>query len=303
MHLIPIRVELETDHHRIRDCFLWNSNEELITPQHFAKIFCNDLELPHNPYVQQISAAISSQVEEHEGIASMEFSADTEKTSSGSREENEENAECRVLLAIDVQIANQHLIDTIEWDLLSNLTPEVFATSLCSDLGLSGESAPMVAHAVYEELLRHKRDAVEWGVIGGDKEDVAVTSREARSVTPADPSERERRDKSGMALFKDKTGLGLGVAGFGGRSGRDSVIKGAKRLRGIWRDWNEAEEWSTRLEELTADEVERREIERERASRYVFSSTLSRVLLIFLFRRLRRETSKFQTSAAPRRRR
>jgi len=190
------------------------------------------------------------------------------------------------LLGIDVQIANQHLVDTVEWDLLSTLTPEAFANSLCSDLGLSGESSPLIAHAIYEELLRHKRDAVEWGIIGGDTEELHPLGGETRSVTPADANDRERRDKSGMSLFKDKTGLGLGVAGFGGRAGRDSVTKGPKRQRGIWRDWSEAEEWSTRLEELTPEEVERREIERERASR-----------------RLRRETSKFQTSSTPRRRR
>ena len=59
----------------------------------------------------------------------------------------------------------------------------------------------------------------------------------------------------------------------------------AKALRSVWRDWQEAEEFGTRWEELTAEEIERREIERERASR-----------------RLRRETSKFQSSTRTRRR-
>jgi len=77
--------------------------------------------------------------------------------------------DCRVILSIDVQIATHHLIDHIEWDLHSQLTPEEFAIKLCADLGLSGEAPPLVAHAIHEELIKHKRDAIEWGVVGGDQ--------------------------------------------------------------------------------------------------------------------------------------
>lgn len=180
----------------------------------------------------------------------------------------EEKMECRVILALDVQIGNYQLVDAIEWDLASDLTPEEFAKTLCADLGLTGDSAPVIAHAVYEELLRHKRDAVEWGIIGGDQEEPhAGLGHDGRSATPAGGEGAERKDKSGSGLFKDKTGLGLNAAGFAGRAGRDSAGRGPKRLQGIWKDWSEAEDWSTRLEELSAEEIERREIERERASR------------------------------------
>lgn len=267
-NLIPIRVELETDTHRIRDCFLWNLNEDLITPQQFAKILCADLDLPTQPFVQQVTAAIRSQVEEHEGIVSLDLTGEHDPTSEGDPYKAlEERMECRVILALDVQIGNYQLVDTIEWDLVSDLTPETFAKTLCADLGLTGDSAPVIAHAVYEEILRHKRDAVEWGIIGGDQDDLNL-GREGRSATPGEVTERDRhRDKSGAGLFKDKTGLGLNAAGFAGRAGRDSAGRGPKRLRGIWKDWSEAEDWSTRLEELSAEEIERREIERERASR------------------------------------
>ncbi|KAJ2986137.1 hypothetical protein NUW54_g9891 [Trametes sanguinea] len=56
--LIPIRVEFETDTHRIRDCFMWNLNESLITPESFARIFCADLDLPLTPWVDTIAAQI-----------------------------------------------------------------------------------------------------------------------------------------------------------------------------------------------------------------------------------------------------
>lgn len=159
-------------------------------------------------------------------------------------------------------------------------------------MGLSGESVPLIAHAVHEEILRHKRDAVEWNVI---------SAGEAVAVDPEEEREKPR-DRSGMSLLKDKTGLGMGI-GFG----RRGEGRGPRSLRGVFRDWSDMEEWGTKLEELTAEEVERREIERERAARYVFCPLFSLfgfTDLLYPFRRLRRETSRFQqtTTARPRRR-
>ena len=145
-------------------------------------------------------------------------------------------------------------MDYIEWDLLSPLTPEEFSIKLCSELGLSGEAVPLVAHAVHEELIKHKKDAIEWGVIGGEREAGGDESGAGGD---------KHRDRSGFGLVKDKTGLGLSW----GRAPRDG--RGPKTLKSVWRDWAEAEEFRTKFEELTAEEVERREIERERATRYV----------------------------------
>ncbi|KAK0202053.1 hypothetical protein DFS33DRAFT_1276830 [Desarmillaria ectypa] len=244
--LVPIRVEFETETHRIRDCFVWNLYENIVRPETFAKTFCNDLDLPIVPWAETVANQIKAQLEDHEGIATMDLGIDG--AVNGEEDSSEEVAECRVILSIDVQIATHHLLDHIEWDLLSPLTPEAFSTQLCADLGLSGEAVPLVAHAIHEELIRHKKDAAEWGVIG----DVI--------------------DKSGVV--KDKTGLNIGWGG-----------NRPKVLQSVWRDWADAQEFATRFEELSAEEVERREIERERATR-----------------RLRRETSKFQSSTRSRRR-
>jgi chromatin structure-remodeling complex subunit SFH1 len=261
--LIPIRVEFETETHRIRDCFVWNLHEEIINPETFARTFCTDLDLPILPWAETVANQIRAQIEDHEGVASMGFDVDALNIYGPGEDEV---PECRVILSvrsdimrsqptathdisvqIDVQIATYHLMDHIEWDLLSPLTPETFSTTLCADLGLSGEAVPLVAHAIHEELIKHKRDAIEWGVLGGETEDA-----------PDKP-----RDRSGFGLLKDKTGLGLGW----GRAPKDG--RGPKPLRSVWRDWAEAEEFRTRFEVLSAEEVERREIERERATRYV----------------------------------
>ncbi|KAJ3897631.1 hypothetical protein F5879DRAFT_766538, partial [Lentinula edodes] len=168
--------------------------------------------------------------------------------------------ECRVILSLDVQISTHHLTDHIEWDLLSPLTPEAFSLQLCADLGLSGKAIPLIAHAVHEELCRHRRDVVDWGVLG---------AHTPLNLIPRNGS--SGGDSEGPV--QDHTGLGLGSLG---RPSREQDRRYPKPLRSAWRDW--AEEYATRWEVLSPKEVERREVERERAGR-----------------RLRRETSKWRS--------
>jgi hypothetical protein len=101
--LIPIRVELDTEHHRIRDCFLWNLNEDLLTPELFALTFCNDLEIPQTPYVDQIAGAIKAQLDEHSVVASFDVGT-SEETGAAPGEEmvldGGEEADCRVILSV-----------------------------------------------------------------------------------------------------------------------------------------------------------------------------------------------------------
>ncbi|KAI5119057.1 hypothetical protein M0805_005923 [Coniferiporia weirii] len=270
--LVPVRVEFETETHRIRDCFMWNLNDDLVKPEAFARIFCTDLDLPIAPWAETVANQIRAQLEEYEGIASMDLTSSVDGYADVAEGDpmDVEVSECRVILSIDVQIATYHLLDHIEWDLLSPLTPEAFSQQLCADIGLTGEAAPLIAHALHEEILKHKKDAIEWGVIGGD----VTTSRDVMD-------DSEKREKG---VLKDKTGLGLGPGSWG-RAPRDGLGRGPRALKSVWKDWNDSEEYATRFEVLTTEEVERREVERERASR-----------------RLRRETSKFQFSSTRRRR-
>lgn len=72
--LIPIRIDLETETHRIRDTFTWNVNERLLTPAHFARVFLQDLDLPVDPYAQQIEAAIHQQIQDWAMLAEVDLS-------------------------------------------------------------------------------------------------------------------------------------------------------------------------------------------------------------------------------------
>ena len=190
-------------------------------------------------YAEQVANQILAQIEEHAIMASLDLPVNTEREGLMLHEDDAGPGDCRVVLQIDVQISTKHLLDHVEWDLRSNLTPEEFTTVLCADVGLSSEAKPMIAHAIHEELLKHKKDVIEWGVLEGGGE------------------------------WKSH------AAGLGNAWGRKG--KGPKRMKGIWRDWAEilSGEYAPRIEGLSAEELERRELERERAARFVASFVAS----------------------------
>ena len=51
--------------HKLRDSFTWNKNETCLTPSEFAKILCDDLELPGHHFIVPITQSIESQLEDH----------------------------------------------------------------------------------------------------------------------------------------------------------------------------------------------------------------------------------------------
>jgi len=83
---------------------VWNINETLIKPENFAKIFCNDLDIPQHPWMETVAAQIRAQLEDHEGVASMELgqdgAMDVDTAPPGAGEEVHEFPECRVILSV-----------------------------------------------------------------------------------------------------------------------------------------------------------------------------------------------------------
>ena len=279
--LVPIRIEFHTNTHRIKDVFLWNLHERLITPYQFAHIFLQDLELPMQPYavqiesliIQQLSDAMSVLDREGDGISRIldlkssarerkrietevemqrrraaavlqAASASDSASPSAPRKrgrprkhpapESKEDSpvvppqpqsqllsqppaptqplsqasvpvsaptahalpaidndsasksvdkasihdaisridaedDLRVIVEYEVQISRHMLRDRLEWDLCSTLTPEAFAKTLTRDLGLPLESGVLISHAVREQLLHHRRAAMELGLFGSGK--------------------------------------------------------------------------------------------------------------------------------------
>ncbi|XP_016118329.1 SWI/SNF-related matrix-associated actin-dependent regulator of chromatin subfamily B member 1-like, partial [Sinocyclocheilus grahami] len=63
--LVPIRLDMEIDGQKLRDAFTWNMNEKLMTPEMFAEILCDDLDLNPLAFVPAIASAIRQQIESY----------------------------------------------------------------------------------------------------------------------------------------------------------------------------------------------------------------------------------------------
>ncbi|XP_074602226.1 SWI/SNF related, matrix associated, actin dependent regulator of chromatin, subfamily b, member 1 [Brevipalpus obovatus] len=139
--LVPIRLDMEIDGHKLRDTFTWNKNEQIITPEQFAEVLCDDLELPTAAFVPAIAHSIRQQIES--------FSTDSLL---------EEQADQRVILKLNIHVGNISLVDQFEWDMSEKEnSPEQFALRLCSELGLGGEFVTSIAYSIRGQLSWHQR--------------------------------------------------------------------------------------------------------------------------------------------------
>ncbi|KAF8336441.1 uncharacterized protein EI90DRAFT_3119709 [Cantharellus anzutake] len=62
--LVPIRIEIEHENHRLRDTFVWNLNDPVVTPEIFAHTTCLDLDLPHY-FISQFGSQLKQQLSEY----------------------------------------------------------------------------------------------------------------------------------------------------------------------------------------------------------------------------------------------
>ncbi|KAI1747491.1 hypothetical protein F4782DRAFT_520905 [Xylaria castorea] len=284
--------------YKLRDIFLWNLHETVITTDQFALGLVQDLDLPNqNAIASEISKQIRTQLEEYAGVAlhplfhsggrtppngataqppqstyrdssatpatpmpqssrgpetPMRFAVDTpskiipsqlrEVTASASpipADSDDYNPDdtYRCIVNLSVNLSSEVYTDKFEWSLLHPPgTAEAFARVTCADLGLSGEWVPALTHAIYEAVLRLKKEACEAG--------------------------------------------GL-VAGWGAM-GSELPNDAAHGADAGWRYDPEqlADGWEPKIEILSKEEIEKREVDRERQ-----------------IRRLRRETARFSSNA------
>ena len=139
----------------------------------------------------------------------------------------------RCIVTLNIHLQNKLFTDKFEWSLLHPPgVAERFAKQTCADMSLSGEWVPAMTHAIYEAVLRLKKEACEsGGLVGGN---------------------------------------GYGIA--------NDALDGQEAG---WRYDNEhlADEWEPKIERLSKEEIEKREGDRERQ-----------------IRRLRRETARFSST-------
>nr|XP_002153941.2 unnamed protein product [Hydra vulgaris] len=135
--LIPIRLDIELDGQKLRDTFTWNKNEKLISPESFAEVLCDDLDLPTLVFVPAIVQAMHTQIRQ--------YNAQPEILS--------EMLDQRVIIKLNLHVGNVSLQDQFEWDISEKLNnPEQFALSLCTELGLGGEFVTAIAYSIRGQL-------------------------------------------------------------------------------------------------------------------------------------------------------
>ncbi|KAF1817064.1 SNF5-domain-containing protein [Eremomyces bilateralis CBS 781.70] len=303
---------------RLKDTFLWNLHEALMTPDYFAKIFVDELDLPNErkpALIMQIANQIRQQLEEYAGVAmhplfhSTAPSAPSEAPESAkpsilgpasaprSRDQSSTPARVstpltfstplpfsngfhasspartpstlsalppapvpvtsttsgtiaatatplpdedvhnpddtyRCIINLNINLMNRLYQDKFEWSLLHPPGfAEHFAKQTCADVGLSGEWVPAMTHALYEAVLRLKKEACENG----------------------------------------------GLVGYG-----EIENDAAEGAESGWRYEPEhlCDEWEPKVEILSKEEIEKREGDRERQ-----------------IRRIRRETARFSSTS------
>lgn len=202
------------------------------------------------------------------------------------------------------------------------------------DLGLSGEAKPLIANAVREQILHHKRVAIELELLGSG----AAYENALKEIETSyeEEAEAERRNEAGLppllaipphmrSLMTSGTNTGVAtptaddsqsdagtpaadeasesqvqtpeeVTESGRRSSRrfqspepmvemtpirkrrqaravinELLNKGARPLKGAWRDWHESRDFGPLLELLTEGDLEKLDAEALRSARWVLT--------------------------------
>ncbi|KEF60926.1 uncharacterized protein A1O9_02490 [Exophiala aquamarina CBS 119918] len=303
--------------YKIRDIFLWNLHENLLTPDDFAISFVRDLDLPNQTALaMSVSQQIRNQLEDYAGVAMHPLFhtqpkrqgqiAETTNAPTPSVMQNgssrdgtprlvgasisrpastapgtpapqtprpsllpngatiaavaspvaapdlaaEQPAEpydpylnpddtYRCIISLSIYLSSKLYQDKFEWSLLHPPgAAEAFAKQTCADMGLGGEWVMAITHAIYEAVLRLKKEACEGGMLmlgggtwgGGEIDNQAMRPEEG-------------------------AGWRYDIDDFGA-------------------------EWEPKFEALSKEEIEKREGDRERQ-----------------LRRLRRETAKFSSTS------
>ncbi|ESO04007.1 hypothetical protein HELRODRAFT_185604 [Helobdella robusta] len=139
--LVPIRLDIEFEGQKLRDCFTWNKNEQLITPEQFAEVLCDDLDLNPIHFIPAIAQSIRQQIDCYPVDNILEDQSDQ-----------------RVIIKLNIHVGNISLADQFEWDLSEKENvPEEFAAKLCAELGLGGEFVTAISYSIRGQLSWHQR--------------------------------------------------------------------------------------------------------------------------------------------------
>ena len=138
MQLIPIQLDIELEGRKLKDQFLWDKNEPYWDFDTFARIIVEDLNLPVS-FESEIVSQLKKQV-------------------TSFRQYRQMDGELVKTIRLNVRIGNMVLRDQFEWDINNaHNSPEDFAESLCSDLGLSSEFILPISCQIREQINEHQK--------------------------------------------------------------------------------------------------------------------------------------------------
>jgi hypothetical protein len=139
-NLIPINLNIELEGKKFKEIFFWELNEPYLKVESFAKILVDDNLLPQT-FESEITNQMNKQINQYRKF---------------------ENFEGEILktVKLDIRIGDLVLSDQFEWDINNQSnSPEEFAKSLCSDLGLGSEFLLPIAHSIKEQVLEYQKTA------------------------------------------------------------------------------------------------------------------------------------------------
>ena len=94
---------------------MWDLNDDLTKPETFARVFCADLDIPGNMWIETIANQIRAQIEEYEGLATMDLgnsAAGYEDVLDDDGSMHVDVPECRVILSVSFLFMSPNSIDS-----------------------------------------------------------------------------------------------------------------------------------------------------------------------------------------------
>jgi SWI/SNF-related matrix-associated actin-dependent regulator of chromatin subfamily B protein 1 len=158
--LVPVRLDVESEKHKLRDTFTWNAHETTVPLDWFAEILCEDFAIPPDrSFIHLVQKSIQEQLSDYHphALNTDEDELEGEETSSGELDPAlpytaYKDDDMRIPIRLDITVGTHNLSDQFDWDINNpDNNPERFAAQLCSDLALSAEFATAIAHSIREQ--------------------------------------------------------------------------------------------------------------------------------------------------------
>src|SRR5579859_2974783 len=156
--LVPIRLDVESEKHKLRDTFTWNAHETTVPLDWFAEILCEDFAIPPDrSFIHLVQKQIQEQLSDYHPHA---LNTDEDELEEGNSGELDpalpytayKDDDMRIPIRLDITVGTHNLSDQFDWDINNpDNNPERFAAQLCSDLALSSEFATAIAHSIREQ--------------------------------------------------------------------------------------------------------------------------------------------------------